>query len=50
VSEFHAEAPQATASEGIAQIPYVAGTSFQFLGVKFQKQKNSPKNLDFVDF
>ena len=24
VSEFHAEAPQATASEGLAQCPYVA--------------------------
>ena len=24
VSEFHAEAPQATASEGLAQSPYVA--------------------------
>jgi len=25
VSEFHAKAPQATASEGLAQGPYVAG-------------------------
>jgi len=30
VSEFHSEAPQATASEGLAQSPYVmAGAGFE---------------------
>ena len=29
VSEFHAEAPQATASEGLAQGPYVSRAGFE---------------------
>src|SRR6218665_73480 len=48
VSEFHAEAPQATASEGLVQGPYMA-TSTRFeptsLRTKGDKSTNEPPRL-----
>ena len=51
VSEFHAEAPQATASEGLAQGPYVAArpgfkpATLQTKGAKSTNEPPSPKSL-----
>ena len=45
VSEFHAEAPQATASEGLAQGPYMAaGAGFEptTLRTKGDESTNEP--------
>ena len=45
VSEFHAKAPQATASEGLAQGPYVAaraGFELTTLRMKGDKSTNEP--------
>src|SRR6218665_204151 len=48
VSEFHAEAPQATVSEGLAQGPYVAaraGFEPATLRTKGDESTNEPKPL-----
>ena len=48
VSEFHAEAPQAIASEGLAQGPYVAaraGFEPRILWTKCVEYTNEPSRL-----
>ena len=47
VSGFHAKAPQATASEGLAQGPYVARAGFEpkTLRTKGDESTNEPPNL-----
>jgi len=54
VSEFHTEAPQATASEGLAHGPYVAGragfepVTLQTKGVKSTNEHPCPQNINNV--
>jgi len=56
VSEFDAEAPQATASEGLAQGPYVAAktglkpTTFQTKGVESTNEPPCPTIISLQDF
>src|SRR6218665_2370937 len=48
MSEFHAEAPKSTASEGLAQGPYVtarAGFEPRTLRTKFVESTNEPPSL-----
>ena len=48
MSEFHAEAPQAAASEGLAQSPYVsarAGFEHTTLRTKGEESTNEPPRL-----
>src|SRR6218665_29012 len=55
VSEFHAETPQATASEGLSQGPYVAAragfepTTLRSTGIDSPNELPRPTNYDVVD-
>jgi len=51
VSEFHAEAPQTTASEGLAQGPYVAATAgfkHTTLRMKGDESTKEPHIVPFI--
>jgi len=45
VSEFHAEAPQATESEGLAQGPYVAAITLRTIGVESTNELPRPDKV-----
>jgi len=42
---FHAEAPQATASEGLAQSPYVAAMTLRMIGVESTNEPPRPDKI-----
>ena len=54
VSEFDTEAPQATVSEGFAQVPYVAARAgvepmtLRTKGVDATNAPHAPQNYDYV--